>query len=129
MTPFDLVILALAAIEFRWRMVLVRFPLVILTVLTLVFATGLGPAYRQAMTHPRRVMMPAPHPEQRELGSEYASGVQVMADAAEKDLTRVRFPIVVLVWLAFYPAVFPDRIRWQNRSARESASQAGSEIS
>ncbi len=107
MIIYGLLVVALAACEVRWRLAWMRIPLVILAVLELQFATGLGPAYRRSLAQPQHVVMPTPPSQPQRMASEYVSGVLVMRKEAERDLTGINFPLGILVWFALYPAMLP----------------------
>jgi hypothetical protein len=124
MSIYHLIVVVLAACELRWRAVWLRLPLVALAVLQLQFATGLGPAVRRAMAHPRRVVMPAPSAQPQRLATEFKSGVLVMADEAKRDLTDIYFPLGVLAWLALYPAVLTSISRRRRQPNDHQAAPA-----
>ena len=118
MNVIQIALVALAACELRWRFVWLRALLVIVAVVELHFPTSLGPAYRRAVAPPRRVMMPAPTSQPTELASDYVSGVLVMHDEARRDLSRINFPLGILVWLALYPVVLPVLSRGRGRASQ-----------
>jgi hypothetical protein len=115
MIILHLLVVVLTACELRFRSPWLRILLVIFAMVELQFAAGLGPAYRRAIAHPQRVVMPAPQSLPQQPASEFASGVLVMEEEARKDLVGINFPLGVLVWFALYPVVLPAVSRWGRR--------------
>lgn len=118
MNIIQVVLVALAGCELRWRFTWLRVLLVIVAALELQFATGLGPAYRRAVAPPRRVMMPGPTSQPERLASDYLSGVLVMRQEAKRDLSDINFPLGILVWLVIYPVVLPVLSRGRRRASQ-----------
>jgi len=125
MIVLHLFVVALAACELRWRATWLRILLVILAAGELQFATGLGPAYRRAIGHPRRVVMPAPQSQPQTLASDFSSGVLVMDEEARKDLAGINFPLGVMVWFAMYPVVLPAVLRRRRSGAQQPPGSVG----
>ena len=120
MIPYHLMLVVLAACELRWRSTWLRILLVLLAVVELQVAMGLGPAYRHAVGRQRRVEMPTPPGRPPRVASDFVSGVIVMDEEARRVLARANFPLGVLVWLTLHPVVLPAVSRRIRRTAPDA---------
>ncbi len=125
MLYIHLIVIALLLVEARWRLAWLRLVLVAFALFDLRMSTSLTPAYREAMTYPRRVNLPAPPSEPPMLATDYQSGVLAMDKEATRVLRRVVFPSYVLAWLAISPLLL-DRMlpalmnAWRRRRDRRA---------
>ncbi len=128
MLYIHLIVIALLLVEARWRLAWLRFVLVAVALFDLRMSTSLTPAYREAMTYPRRVNLPAPPSEPPMLATDYQSGVLAMDKDATHVLRRVVFPSYVLAWLAISPLlldrILPALIRASRRRPNSGAAPA-----
>lgn len=94
--------------EYRWRWATLRILALTMAVILLVLSIDLGPASRRALSAPRQVqhLPESGHPRRV---TDFASGVLVMKAEADRHLSMILLPGLMLVWLGITPMLRRQR--------------------